>query len=103
MKTLTTPSGKKIVVKHVVTVDYALDTEAYRNDSMKYGWYSLKIREYDGSDEAEAFRVSLEQLYPKGKPQVDTYYKTKVTATDGQTYWVEQKFEDVVRAVLDAG
>jgi len=101
MKLLSTPDGKNIVVRHVVTVGYGMDHESYQRDSLAH----LKAKRDIGRanpDQVERLQGAMAAQFPNGEPQFKDYFRTKVTTTDGQTYWVVQGTDDVVRAVLDA-
>jgi hypothetical protein len=103
MKLLSTPDGKKIVVRHVVTVDCMMDHEAYRRDSLSHFKAKRDIERAKGSpDQMESLKAAMDTQFPNGEPQFKDYFRTKVTTTDGHEYWVEQDMNDVVRAVLDA-
>lgn len=103
MKMLSTPDGKKIAVKHVVTVDYGVDGDRFRRDSFAYLKAESEVEKFKGQPKyEEQLKAALAAQFPQGEPQFKDYFRTKVTATDGQTYWVEQDMNSVVRAVLEA-
>lgn len=100
---LHTFDGKSIAAKHVVTVDFGLHEEAYRKDFMMHGaakWYIKRAA--DDPDLRAILEETMAKDFPKGKPEARDYYHTKVTATDGQTYWVVESRKVAIRAVLDA-
>lgn len=90
-----------IVVKHVVTVTHGLDHEGYRTDSFKHFKLKKDIeRAKDNPELQTALEKSMAELYPEGEPRAADYYRTKVSLTDGSTYWVKESKDHVVALLM---
>lgn len=99
---LHTADGTSIVAKHVVTVSYGVETEAYQKDAFAYWKAELDIRNSPkDSEQEERLKAALATAYPKGRPEITDYARTKVGLVDGKTYWVVERRDDVIRAVLE--
>lgn len=99
MKLLSTFEGTKIAVTHVVTVGVAMNHSAYSRDAGSYWQAKRAVRDAQDSEQEKQLKEALDGLFPKGKPEWGDYFETRVSCTDGKTYFVEQSMEEVVSAL----
>jgi len=104
---LVTADGTIVNPSHITTAKRSIDQEGYKRDSFAYFRRNKEVEAVQGESREqhllrEALRGSLDKDFPKGKPDVEGYYRTQVCLSDGQILWVDDELA-VVRSLMEQG
>lgn len=86
-----------IGVAHIVTANRAVDEAKYRKASMSFFLAEAKIRDAGGNPELqEALEKEKDAHFPKGRPEIKDYWKTRLCLSDGQILFVDYDLKYVL-------